>query len=445
MNTVATGHPWSAVPLGGDWRGYFGASAFSILLRAIRLNFLRGSDLRAILGVRLRKGDDLFRRMTRFEPQQLALAKTFPMPDFSSRTFWRCENWWPFGGPIAWGAFPWRLRICPSCMRSCYHSMLFQMPGVLRCPWHGDALIENCPRCDRAFSMDLGRQAELGQCDCGHDPVDYVATAEGASGPLTMMCEATSAYLRWAETHRRESWLVAPEASDDAAWKALHHLCGCLPLAMNRVQNGDGHEQDFRMVSERIQLDRSIKFGGGRLSPNSGLESYKPSMAALPTAWYTPLVAVERQLRGMLAEMAQSGSADAVQLTQATAHLPTYLCGRRVFFQTECLHRVVLRTLAKLSGILSATAESPGESLKELAAMVKRHALGRILLERCIRQMLLRGFADGARVVLGRHVPSLYANTKWKPVVRFPWLLLKMPLGYLPSAHIAWTSQRGTD
>jgi len=259
------------------------------------------------------------------------------------------------------------------------------------------------------------------------------------------MSEAIGTYLCWAKANRKENWLIAPEGWDGFAWSALHHLCGRLPPNLNRVQGDEGREPEGDMVVEAIHLERSLKFGSPRLSPNSGLESFQPSMAALPVAWYTPLAAVEHQLKKMLGELARSGTVDKDQLSQATVCLPTYLCGRRVFFQTECLHRVVLRTMAKLGSTLSAASESRMDCAKEFYALINRHSLGRHLLERCIRQMLLRGFADGVRVVLGRRLPSLYASARWKPVVRYPWLLLNLPAGHVPSAQINWTLQRGTD
>jgi hypothetical protein len=47
------------------------------------------------------------------------------------------------------------LRACWRCMRTAFHSALFQHPALARCPLHGCLLASECPNCGAAIGLDL--------------------------------------------------------------------------------------------------------------------------------------------------------------------------------------------------------------------------------------------------------------------------------------------------
>lgn len=432
-------------PLGEDWRCYVGSSAFGVVWRAARLNCLHRSDLRTVLGVTLRSADDVFRRMTRSEAQQAALSRTYPIGDFPGRLYWRLEDWWPFGGSIPWESIPWRVRLCPACARSCYHSLLFQMPGVKRCPWHRVELVERCPRCERPLLVGFREGLPLGLCPCGHDLVNHVATVEGEVDLVEEKHASVRSYREWASKNRQSDWLISPEQPDADAWSALHgftrHTISELLSGQRQIRST---EHPARSFIEAISLRRCFKKGRPKLSPNSGLESFKPAMASLPIGWMPPLSAVGSQLLGMLSEATRARASREGDLKKTIGRLPAYPCGNHVFLHTECFDRAVLRSLARLSAGLSPAAARPIFAAQPFSLWVSGHPLGTRLVERTIQRMVLRGYADGARVVLGREAPELYAKPRTRPATRFPWVVLRLPEGVLPSAQIAWTLQPGT-
>lgn len=70
--------------------------------------------------------------------------------------------------------FSRRLRICPACSKSQYHSNLFQINGVARCPIHHEILTTSCPECGVALStfslteVTLGARWGCGKCGWPH-------------------------------------------------------------------------------------------------------------------------------------------------------------------------------------------------------------------------------------------------------------------------------------
>lgn len=65
------------------------------------------------------------------------------------------------------------LRWCPSCLKSAYHALHFQLPIVHQCAGHGDELVEQCPSCGSALPYKLNAAvsaAPLFCCPaCKHD------------------------------------------------------------------------------------------------------------------------------------------------------------------------------------------------------------------------------------------------------------------------------------
>ncbi|MBB3228169.1 hypothetical protein FHW69_002804 [Luteibacter sp. Sphag1AF] len=63
-------------------------------------------------------------------------------------------------------------RYCPRCLRSGFHSVIHQLAGLDRCPWHGSPLRMTCDFCHSPFA-DL-RQVAVGGLACQHCGVSVV-------------------------------------------------------------------------------------------------------------------------------------------------------------------------------------------------------------------------------------------------------------------------------
>lgn len=50
------------------------------------------------------------------------------------------------------------LRYCPECIKNGYHSPLYQMLWLVKCPIHHEPLIQNCPACGKSLSLSLANE-----------------------------------------------------------------------------------------------------------------------------------------------------------------------------------------------------------------------------------------------------------------------------------------------
>lgn len=62
------------------------------------------------------------------------------------------------------------LRFCPECIRSGYHSSIFQLQFVSRCPCHHETLMEKCPFCKKIIPYNISRYDRRApySCQCGN-------------------------------------------------------------------------------------------------------------------------------------------------------------------------------------------------------------------------------------------------------------------------------------
>ena len=102
------------------------------------------------------------------DPDRLASLLELPREilEFSVAAAYELPTVAPTFNDAAAGA----LRFCPVCIRSGYHSSLFQLQYVARCPLHDKALAERCPRCGEALPYLLPPTPEINPygCVCGH-------------------------------------------------------------------------------------------------------------------------------------------------------------------------------------------------------------------------------------------------------------------------------------
>lgn len=423
-------------PLGANWEAFHGISAYGVLRRAWRINQLHRSELRSVLGITVTSQEDVFHKSLRSNVLKDRLARLYPDVQ---REDWEWAAWWPFDGAFPTAAFTPVLRECPSCARTCYHSLLFQMPGMTHCPWHGDALIERCPRCDRRLQAGLREHLPPGRCPCGYDLVEETATVLGDKA-LRSRRSTIGLYHQWAAFYRKYHWLIAPEAPDPEADAALRALAGPdLEIVFPNQSRPRHADVILETIPQPPWTERP------QLRENSGLEQFKPTTACLPVGWYPSMRKIAEAVVAMMPPQARRDSMrPKSELRSLLDQLPACPVGPSVFLQTECLDRVVLRCLGRLAAALRRA--PPGtRRFPEADGLTARlepvWTLGSVLVERVLKRILLRGYADGARIAIGRHVPELYDPDKPRPVRRYPWVVLNLSEW---EAQIAWTRQPGT-
>lgn len=422
--------------LGENWGHYVGCSRLSICWRVSRLNYLQNYDFPSTLAIRLPSEYQAFRKLNGSAPcgRLLSLSR-----DRSIRTdYWSLAHWWPFGGGIP-RLMPWRLRLCPVCARYCYHSMLFQAPGIHRCPWHQVLLIDACPRCHRQLQERPFIGLPIGRCACGLDWVNYVDSVGGDQETSSAKREAIVDYETAAATSRRIYFLVMPPEPDARAWSALHALatpslwCTQKAHAQKEAPMGD-------VVLDNVLAGGPLPDDRSWLSPSSGLRAPKSSVLSLPAIWRDIFVNVGHELMRRVDTESLKQVAVATETSSLIRQLTVFSSSHALHLYTEPLQpstRHVLRTLA--SAMHPARTRSTRDTL---ATRVKAHPLGHALLQLTIRRILSRGYANGARIFLGRHVSGLSGDRHTEPRHRHPWAVLCMPPGRSASAHIAWNRQR---
>lgn len=426
-------------PLGEEWAAYVGVSPYGALRRAWRINALERRDVRSALGLTVHAGEDLYRLSLRSDAMQQRLRALYP--DLDTRG-WDFQGCWPLGGRIPEGLSTQSLRECTVCAQSAYHSLLFQMPGVTRCPWHGGELITQCPRCTRPLQAGMRLDLPPGRCECGHDLVHFATAVTGVDRDSRRI----ESYLDWASRARGRYWLIAPEQVDPLAGEALKLLMPEMWSAPNRPRSPT--RRDGSLLLETVDFDGPLRQMVPRLGPNSGLDRFNPGTAMLPIAWASEFAAVSRNLAADLPpEARREAATPGTDLAWTLSTLPVTAAGRTLFLQTECFERTTLRAVARLAaGVRQPAGGRRVAADDRFGHWVRRHPRGTLLLEHVLKRVVLRGYADGARVALGRHIRELYDRPRGRPATRYPWVLFDLPPDpfEMPRARIVWTRQAGT-
>lgn len=437
-----TSGEWRPDLVGQLWHNYDGASAMSVLIRLARLNYLAAGDIRDALGIVVRRRTDLFGLMTSDNHRLVALASTQNLgSDFIEAL--QISWWWPFANPIPREAVGWTLRICPQCMTYAYHSLLFQMPGIYRCPWHGCELVSSCTRCGKTLLDGFDQGGELMQCSCGHDHVNDEAALVGDASSKRWREAAIDRYRRWCLARQKQCWLIAPEIFDTQGWHAVSALVD-YPHSATQPHQG-------------VVLDRVTCSGArtSKISATSGLESSVPTMVSLPLPWLNDTRAICRRLAKMMPAgkltvgerraLDPAAFQDADRVCEAIRpwllNLPGYAVGKVALLHTSPIDGISIRMLARLAGGLDGSPHYATEPANRRAfrKWIRTDPRGLALLESTIRRVLCRGYADGSRMLLGQIHPDLFRNRNTRPARRFPWVEVR--LADEPIARIAWTRQ----
>lgn len=437
-----TSGEWRPNLVGQLWHNFHGASAMSVLIRLTRLNYLGSGDIRAALGIFVRRRMDLFGLMTNDDHRLAALASAQGFDSDFVEAF-HPSWWWPFVNSIPREALGWSLRICPQCMNYAYHSLLFQMPSIDRCPWHGCELVNSCSGCGKSLLDGFDQGGELMQCSCGHDHVNDEAALFGDATSKRWREAAIARYRKWCVARQKQCWLIAPEIFDAQGWKAVSTLVD--------------YPHSTTPTPEGLVLDQ-VTCSGHRMSEisaTSGLEKFLPTMVSLPLPWLNDTRAICRRLAKMMppgtltvAERRaldpaapQDADRDCDAVRPWLLNLPGYAVGKVALLHTSPIDGTAIRMLARLAEGLDGSPHYATEPANRRAfrKWVRTDPRGLALLESTIRRMLCRGYADGSRMLLGQIHPDLFRNRTTKPARRFPWVEVR--LVDEPIARIAWTRQ----
>lgn len=176
-----------------------GISPFGFVVQGLRVNYLLPHNAFGAMGIRLTYGEDWSQRLCRSERLREALLTNLPAAS-ALAALWQVEQWQAFGD----GNVHWRpvLTACPECLASGYHSMLFQMPWVNRCPWHRVALVTNCSVCSTPLWKSISRDTPPLICQCGHDPVNSKLLLREPDEAINNRRRLVKRYLNWARSSR---------------------------------------------------------------------------------------------------------------------------------------------------------------------------------------------------------------------------------------------------
>lgn len=182
-----------------------GISPFGFVVQTLRFNSLYCSDGHAALGIRPRYSEDLCRQLCLSAKARASIAARVPAASILA-PLWQPTAWQVFSG----SATHWRpyLSGCTECMKTGYHSMLFQMPWVNRCPWHSQPLRSECEHCSRPLWHGFRSDAPPLLCPCGHDPVSSRSTIDEEGKIEALRASWIKRYLRWAGASRVRRTIV---------------------------------------------------------------------------------------------------------------------------------------------------------------------------------------------------------------------------------------------
>lgn len=421
-----------------------GVSAFGTLLHLARLNHFHGPDFRAAFGLHFHYRDDLSKLLAFSAKNQAQLAAASGISQ-ESRDVWSVEPWQPFTEHGLWTNLPWSLRACPSCLRSGYHSNLFQMPWMAQCPWHRTKLIRDCRKCGRPLLEGFRQGHDLMHCLCGGDSVNERAILKGDPHQVER-ADFIEAYLSWTRSERECVTLLFPEHHDAggadalaALWsppKCLSHWRHSFIEAPPHVHLDRLYRRTAKLLSDRLYADM-VRCANSLWPGQAG-------MADLPSDFLGPLVGVTRQIASSLPATClttREQEALALEPTISTAAtpsrhdlllLPVQRVANGLYLDVRVLHGAAYQVIGNLGWHL--VTNDPARAYPASGSH-------RLLLV-AVRQALCRAYADGFKHVLGRHVPALYDQPRLKAGQCLPWVLMRRDSMGTQSLAIAWSRRQ---
>lgn len=131
----------------------------------------------------------------------------------------------------SWGvdAVAANLRFCPVCIQKGFHTPLFQVLAIVKCPMHLEPLTELCPRCKSATRYRCSRHTIKNPygCTCGHSYFIDLGGSRWTPGVSEAESWQIERYLRWLQRHcddHFESWKMSVINADAPMAQVLNGL-----------------------------------------------------------------------------------------------------------------------------------------------------------------------------------------------------------------------------
>lgn len=428
-----TGHPSTVMKqemLGQHWENYAGTSAFGVLWRLSRLNDLPLGHLKRMLDLHLQASDNVFDRLTRSPAHWDKLANASAAVATLDKAAWNFKSWLPLHGAIPIDSCTAYLRICSICARSCYHTLLFQVPGINQCPWHGVRLTDRCPRCKRNLTNQLRTPAVIGLCGCGYDLTSEMDTLDGDQAIRAEKDRIVTTYLQ--EIKRQPFELHVPERQHRLERETLHVLThACAPRELNRFFSSP------KIAPKAIHIERVAV-------PASGLED----VDALASLLNTPCAI--KQWPSSLCHLWQNAISHMKRtaLQAAIDHdgpIPQWSRFDRRHWEGPDRSTYVISTFL-MRDVLAALCASPFPNKSHQSCFYPQigessQETGRwYLIGLVYKRILLRGLSAASRYST-EPIPEGHRSLDYVP--RSPWVAVSSPQSSEnPAAFIVWVSQK---
>lgn len=436
--------------IGEDARHDPHISAFGLMSRLTVLNDLRPGNYFEAFGLRVRRDEDLSHALTFSLARQRALAAGLGIVP---PTAWTLEGWMPFHLRGAVPGDTWQFRYCSACLRTGYHTLLFQLPWIHRCPWHGRRLRTTCTRCERPMRVSgAGDQPLLG-CECEHCNLDVVDALVPDPLIQTQRQAFLDAYLAWATQERATTVVMAP-ASGTADW---NRLCGAVRLPMGLSERCQDPAEPTYLASP-IDTQRAITKWPAWGAPavldaldsltrdDPGVLDLHPIMAApfrqiaqniavnLPPASLTDLE-MSLFFPGLSGDQARGFSPARRRSAHDLRFLPPHKIGDRSFLHLHTVPPAIVRSAWCV--VQDAVA---GGMAGRLPHERDRAAAAAVIAIR----LLARGYVMGMRAVLARHIPAMFDDARLRPRYAEPWVWVRKTNGFNRYA-VMWSPERMPD
>lgn len=423
-------------------------SAFSLLMRVTRLMALDSSEWFRCVGLRFGAAlPDLFAgalSRSRFE-QAIGLATT-PVP-----SWWPEEAWSPLrtSGMLARDRRP--MCWCEECASYGFHTTLFQLPMINRCPWHDHALLDRCPNCKAASPALMDSLGQLGRCDCGFDAlVVDKATVHMWEFPTAKADAWMSAYLDWASDQRQRRAIVAPERA--VQWRVGLAALGAPPAVVcdprHRGVAIDTRIAAFDDQSTADSPDLSL-WGWGALADRHPL-----TFVPLPRHTHDRLVIATKTVidrlpphkgRRLDVTVAPPNQPSAEESEARTDDAERFIAphGFRadgsVWLDMSAVDLDTLQVCGRLVDEVILACDPMPETSDISRQAARTNALGRVhgggLLAAALEDILLVGYGQGLDAILRAERKLAPPSGWWLPVVEF-----EGALGHVDRVRVCWVA-----
>lgn len=386
-----------------------GISPLGFAIQTLRLNFLTSDSAFSALGLRLKRGEDWAQRLCLSEKLRIALIERVPTASMLAR-YWTPSDWQIFGGRKPY----WRpqLTACEECLSTGFHSMMFQLPWVDRCPWHGSNLVSSCARCSEPlWKCFLGEMPPL-VCACGYDFVDGGQLMKEPDRIAERRLRQTRRYLKWALASRgvRDVCGFMNAVTDNGS---VLRIIGSrrLPWFVGERPK-EGHIARSSLVRHRpieesadAEEMAGISAGAGRGNPHflelsPSFERTMKSVTSMVASRFSPDSFSERE-RALLG-INESSIHDAWKPRVSLVLLVAYRVKNSLFFDGRVLSRPVQEALQQLSSMMADRSDDI-EHVQNCVRVYKR--------------VLARGYASAAFFTLAELSTTTAGKPiDWKPV-----------------------------